>query len=84
MQRLDQGNLAAETREGLRQLATNRSRADHGDTSGQLGKRENGFVSQVAGFLQSGNGQIRRSGSRRNNGPIEIPISCRRLQSRLG
>ena len=57
-----QSDLRAKSRKRLRQLASDRSRADHGDSPRQLGQRENRFVGQVAGLGETRNRQ--RGGAR--------------------
>ena len=53
----EEGHAAAESREGLSHLATDRSGADDGQARGEPGQGEDGFVCQVACCFQSVNGR---------------------------
>ena len=55
-----QRDLRAESRKRLRELASDRSGANHGDSPRQLGQRENRLVGQVSGL-----GETRESAARR-------------------
>ena len=59
----DQDDLRAEAGKSLRQLASDRARANDSDWVGKLGQRKHGLVGEIVNLVKAGNGWGRRTRS---------------------
>ncbi len=68
----EQGHLAAEALKTLRQLATDGTGADDGETTRQLGQRKNRLVGVVAGVTQAGDRRLRGARAGGDHRAVEL------------
>ena len=67
----DHRHPAAESREALRHLASDRPRTDDGQARRQFGQRKDAFIGEVSGLCKSWNGRLSRSRARADHRLLE-------------